>query len=179
MSENANADLVLVDSDDRPLGESLRSAPVAVVDETADETVAPSRSTITCIAADDRSGRTAALMAAGLALFGSRSLTVVASGSRRRWLADLNAVAEQGVSVSVQDPRRHRDNAVSFTVAGSDEGDPAVPVPVTVVDNTETSEESLGDRVAMLYPSPAAPSAPTRAADDPSSPNIGSSSERH
>ena len=179
MSENANADLVLVDSGDRLLGESLRSAPVAVVDETADETVAPSRSTITCIAADDRSGRTAALMAAGLALFGSRSLTVVASGSRRRWLADLNAVAEQGVSVSVQDPRRHRDNAVSFTVAGADEGDPAVPVPVTVVDNTETSEESLGDRVAMLYPSPAAPSAPTRAADDPSGPNIGSSSERH
>ncbi|WP_238423590.1 cation:proton antiporter [Gordonia sp. 'Campus'] len=180
MSENASADIIVIDDSDRGLGTSLRSAPVAIVDENAAEGVGPGRSTITCLVADSRSGRTAALVAAGLALYGSRSLAVVATGSRRRWLSDLEPIAGQSVSVSVVDPRRHRDDATAFTVrAGDDAGE--APAPIVVVDNTGTSEESLGDRIATLY---TARDSSTGPADDgpvenTSSPNMGISSERH
>ncbi|MEO9330417.1 cation:proton antiporter [Gordonia aurantiaca] len=158
MAENVNADVIVVDSADRALGERLRAAPVAIVDEDAAPGSAPSRSIVTCVAADSRGGRTAIVLAAGLALFGSRTLTVVSGGSRRRLGNDLKPVAARGVEVSVVDPRRHRTEGGAFIVAAAD-GDATAgtasggTAAVTVVDHTRTSEESLGDRVAALYPS--------------------------
>ncbi|MDS1115935.1 cation:proton antiporter [Gordonia westfalica] len=153
MTRNANADVIVIDAADRELGEKLRAAPVAIVDENAGAGVAPGRSVVTCVVADSRSGRTAAVVAAGLALFGSRSLTVVSAGSRRRWLADLRPVVDRGVRVSVVEPRRHQGESGAFTVAAGDDilHGRGPDVPVTVVDNTETSEEALGERMTTLY----------------------------
>jgi hypothetical protein len=178
MTRNANADVIVIDAADRELGEMLRAAPVAIVDENAAAGAAPSRSVITCVVADSRSGRTAAVVGAGLALFGSRSLTIVSTGSRRRWLADLRPVIDRGVRVSLVEPKRHRGEDAAFTVAAAD--DPThgrgPDTPVIVVDHTETSEEALGDRMTTLY-------AEATASTDPT-PNAGtthttSSPERH
>ena len=178
MTRNANADVIVIDAADRELGEMLRAAPVAIVDENAGAGVAPGRSVVTCVVADSRSGRTTAVVAAGLALFGSRSLTVVSAGSRRRWLADLRPVVDRGVRVSVVEPRRHQGESGAFTVAAGDDilHGRGPDVPVTVVDNTETSEEALGERMTTLYAEAPESADPAKTTDTTRST---SSPERH
>ncbi|MCR8896856.1 cation:proton antiporter [Gordonia sp. GONU] len=183
MTRNANADVIVIDAADRELGEMLRAAPVAIVDENVSAGVGPGRSVITCVVADNRSGRTAAVVGAGLALFGSRSLTIVSAGSRRRWLADLRPVVDRGVRVSLVEPKRHRGEDGAFTVAAADDATRGrgSDTPVIVVDNTETSEEALGDRMATLYAeSPASADTAANATDTTQTTDAGSAAkERH
>ncbi|VFA90129.1 glutathione-regulated potassium-efflux system protein KefB [Gordonia paraffinivorans] len=172
MAENAGADVIVVDSADRGIAERLRAAPVAVVDEAAAPGAAPGRGVVTCVSSDGRAGRTAVVLAAGLALFGSRTLTVVSGASRRRLLNDLRPVSQRGVAITVVDPRRHRAEDGSFVVAGA--AGEETGAAVTVLDNARTSEESLGERITTLY-------ALADAADaaDATSSSTTSSPERH
>lgn len=148
MAENANVDLIFVDRAQTAIADGMRIAPVVMVDESA-----PGPRTdagpVTCVASDSRSGRTALLVAAGLALYGSRPLTVVTGSSRRRVLADLNAVTERGVAVTVVDPKRRPAADDEFVVVAVD--GPQIDAAVCVVDAVGTSEEALGDRMSRHY----------------------------
>ncbi len=115
---------------------------------------------VVCLADDSRSGRTAIVVAAGLALAGSGRLVVATPQSRRKMVADLAPLVECGVAVSVVDWRRRSDAARDGDVIVAAGAEADVPgVPSIVVDRTLTSEESLADRVAARFATH-----PTRAA---------------
>ncbi|GAA1481517.1 cation:proton antiporter [Gordonia sinesedis] len=158
MAANSTADLIVVDASDIDVARGLRAAPVLVVDETRIGSrtaphpagVAPSAELV-CVGTDSRSGRTAIVIAAGLALTGGTGLRVLTGGSRRRLLADLAPVSSRGVAVAVSAP----DVAIPLgdTVIRADDapGPTGRAVDYLVIDATETSEDALGERVVQWY----------------------------
>ncbi|NDK89314.1 cation/H(+) antiporter [Gordonia desulfuricans] len=153
MADNSNADVVVVDSGWRSLTESVTAAPIVVVDEQASPGRMPGTAPLTCVAADSRSGRTAVMLAGALAVHAHTALTVVTSGSRRRLTADLAPVATRGVDVTVTE----RDDVLvlpgTLIIAPDDAGRPSVPVAFTVIDQMQTSEESLAQRIDLFVAS--------------------------
>lgn len=150
MAANSGADVVVVDSQAAELAESVDSAPVLVVDESA----AVGRSItngLSCVASDGRAGRTAVVVAAGLAVGVSAPLTVVTQGSKRRMTSDLEPVADHGVAVTVTD---HTDLLVlpgTLLVAPAELETPSVPPAYRVIDRTGTSETALAERISERF----------------------------
>lgn len=151
MAANSGADVVVVDAGWQTIAESVSSAPVIVVDEQAAPGRDPSASPLVCVAADSRSGRTAVLLSAALAHAGGGTLTVVTSASRRRLTADLAAVGNLGVAVTVTD--RTDPLIMPGTVILVPDGAQVTSVPAayTVIDHTGTSEGSLAERMETRF----------------------------
>ncbi|ACY20752.1 sodium/hydrogen exchanger [Gordonia bronchialis DSM 43247] len=165
MAENANPDFIFLDAADIEVATRLSIAPVALVNETAsadDEDTA-----VVCSVDDSRSGRTAILVAASLAVADVRRLVIETSMSRRRLAADLQAVRDRGVEVDiVANVKGALGQRLPLVVSASGT-DPAVGIParpLVVVDNSGTSEEALGDRADRLFlPRSSADSTPSAA----------------
>uniref|UniRef100_UPI003D8FF452 cation:proton antiporter n=1 Tax=Gordonia sp. B7-2 TaxID=3420932 RepID=UPI003D8FF452 len=152
MAENANIDFIFLDSSRSEIADGLQIAPVVTVDERApgpDIAASGDRgaASIVCVAPETRAGRTAILVAAGLALNESAPLTIVTGASRRRMLADLEPAIDQGLEISVIDRKRSYDRVAALIVVADEETDGTVKV----VDHVGTSEEGLGDRVSRYF----------------------------
>lgn len=149
MATNAAADVVILDVGDHELAAQLTVAPAMIVDERA---TGADASHLRCLAADTRSGRTALVLAVGLARESGRSLQVVTEGSRRRLAAELSPAVHAGVAVHVVGAGQVRSAEVAAMIAAHD--DPTRPAECTYVvsDRTEISEERITDRLARRFP---------------------------
>ncbi|WP_448222002.1 cation:proton antiporter domain-containing protein [Gordonia iterans] len=153
MAENGSPDVIGVDAAAGQVGVALTVAPVLLVDE---DSAAAASSQLVCRSEDSRSGRTAVIIAAELALRTGRDLLVETPQSRRRMLADLKPVAALGVTVEVTGTGLRRTGETVLGVVG---GDTAGAV-YQVFDGTLVSEEGLGDRIQQRFGAGSAASGP-------------------
>ncbi|MFT3661070.1 MAG: cation:proton antiporter [Gordonia sp. (in: high G+C Gram-positive bacteria)] len=143
MADDGSPDVIVLDAGADGWATALTVAPVVLVDEAQ---AAGDSTRLVCRTGDSRSGRTAVIVAAELALRTGRGLLVETSSSRRRMLADLKPVAALGVAVEVAGAGLHDDGDALLGVVG-DEG----PAAYRIHDGTRVSEEGLGDRLAQRF----------------------------
>ncbi|GEE03432.1 sodium:proton antiporter [Gordonia spumicola] len=141
MADTSSPDLIVLDGSARETGLALTVAPVMLVDEAR---VRGLGGRLVCRAQDDRSGRTAVVIASEIAVRTRRDLLVETSSSRRRMLADLKPVAALGVRVDVAERGVGTESDDVLGVVDSDAA-------FGVFDGTEVSEEGLGDRISQKF----------------------------
>ncbi|GAC68654.1 cation:proton antiporter [Gordonia soli] len=156
IAANVAADVVIVAEESANFAAATTVAPVLVVDESRLPGAAGRATTadtaIVCVSTDSRDGRTALVLAAGLALNGSRRLTVVTAIPRRRVLADLGPVIGRGVEVDVVDISRGADAARDgITLVPADVTTPPRTARLRVVDPTLTSEDAVSARITARF----------------------------
>ncbi|MDL9938256.1 cation:proton antiporter [Gordonia sp. ABSL1-1] len=156
MAINAMADFIYVDAADREVADAVTAAPAVTFDEELMVRAASGEVTVTCVAGEDRNGRTAILVAGGIALGAGAPLRICTGMSKRRLRTDLGAITAAGVEVTIEGPGTPSDtdgllveSAVRRDVANRAEA--THPVAITVVDHTGTSEEALGERCSQLF----------------------------